>query len=90
MRGVRGSSWSGVMNREGKGIRRVLRQPIFFQSLIWGLGDTWAQPRQHGLHLGLLHVLLQVRLGDPVLVKCNAANYFVGAEPRRRRIGSWK
>jgi hypothetical protein len=22
--------------------------------------------------------------------ECNAANYFVGAEPRRRRIGSWK
>ena len=21
---------------------------------------------------------------------CNAANYFVGAEPGRRRIGSWK
>ena len=55
---------------EGRVVRGwVLRQPIFFQRLIWGLGDTWAQPRQHGLHLGLLHVLLQMRPGDPVFVK---------------------
>ena len=33
------------------------------------LGDNWAKPRQHGLHIRLLHVLLQVRLGDPVFVK---------------------
>ena len=33
------------------------------------LGHNWTQPRQHRLHIRLLQVLLQVRLGDPVFVK---------------------